>query len=1220
MAKATSFTNGADIEFNYSPQPNDNSIVNEDPGSLSGGAKKKKKKKKKKTKATTDPIPEFDHEHPQMTIESATLYDPNAEYPTSRVIKLGPSGDLVVESLDDTGTPYMPENHPLKKYVDKTAREQLGFSIFHFHNDDEREFWASLSDGEKKEILRVDKELLMENLRNLKRNHPNKGMHFGPLNNGDHAPGSESCTCAYCGRNSRYIEDELAIAYNQHLDVIANYLENCMNARAELPLNIGNPRYQPGSAPDFNPPPAISQPVPVPEERSLKEPQIEPQEVKAVQPASTTEITKESELESYHTSQNLEEMASTQSQNPEDQALMNIEPEEMLDILGKAKKVLELINPHTIQELVKYELLQRNIKPQAAIDESAKNLTEIFANIKKDDENGLAKAVEFIKCCSRLYKESNDQFSDVSQFLSNFADLIMKNDGKSFVDMLESLTDARNARIEEAKISQITDGEHEAETVHEQPESPTPADDVERELNQADDLHEEDSEQEEYNEEYDDEYPHDHDHHHDHHHDHDHEDNYMCDHDCLHGQCDHDCHHDECDHGDELHDDESVQDYEDGGYEDDDEAQRGRSQEIRGFVMIQAVNMIRAKFSEAYERKVSEDRTQKFIAELEEEEKAKKDREMKKLKAKELQKEKKRQQQLAKEEERKRKEAEDLARKLEAQKKQEALRSEQLRKKEELRLKKEEEKRKRIEALQQKEKELQEQQELARKKAQAELEAKKKAEEVEKQKLDKKKQAIKELATASTLVKKSESSSLKADNKSAEAKTTSGTNATLSKKAQKAAAKANASNTPKKVANEPPQESLNETEDFIEKEQQSLLDKVNDLSLGTTYPLTQIDELNVPEASSTSPVKNHLLEQLYRAKPQSLSSTTSSTPQVHHAEPQTFGIPDQTSFISPTRNADFNPQMDAFRSNEWRNAPNGYGKPTNHGGIAGTTSSQFSPFSANATLDQLAQPPAVDMFLNSGIGNLGTGIQQGNLWSNGSTSRNNSIWNSSNPEAQHGIWGSNGALLQGLSNSMHTMSGNRFSLSEQKPSYDAESIQKAAHDAFNLMLMNNQVVFGLAPAMSLFQIVKGLCGHQTMGMADFLNTLKAPGKYQSDFIYDDFGSVSHIKVGLAGGMPAGPASNQPILQPPGHLALTGLPTNQDLQFGFNNSLQMPFQQNQHYPQPVSQHPPQPFKSMNANSSILAEDTTHMKNKGLQLPNGMQGLLNSLAYGQGGSIW
>lgn len=1217
MTDATQYKNGTNVQFDYSHEPNNHSILNIDPGSASSASKKKKKKKKKKSKSANDD-PHTEEQHPteesMFSIDDARIHDPEADYPTSRVIKVGPSGDLVVESLDDEYP--QAEEAPAPNYPDQQSRELLDFSLFHFHSDDEREFWANLPDEDKRDILRVDKEHLMENLRNLRRNNPNKSMPFNQYGTGDHhTQDNDQCSCAYCGRNSRYIEDEIAIAYSQHLDVIANYLESCMNARAEFPRNISEPRFYPGISYHDQHPMDLSAEGASPSIPATSHPE---NVLAPYPPVSYEEISTQEAPEPYH-----DEEAENDHPNADEKLLMNLEPQEMLDILGKAKKVLELINPSTIQELVKYELLKRKIKPEAAIDESAKNLTEIFANIKKDDANGLAKAVEFIRCCSRLYKESNDQFNDVLQFLSNFADLIMKNDGKSFVDMLESLTDARNARMNlvDSKIQQIQEGGSDTaqeqvlqsplnltDTAENEMDFPVPESELAYNTN-----HEED-----YHGQYDGE---EHEGHEDGH-------EYVCDHECSHGQeCDHECHHDEYDQDDDLDDDDSHQGYDDGDL-DDEEAQRGRSQEIRGFVMIQAVNMIRERFMEAYERKLSEDRTQKFIAELEAEENAKKEREAKKLKAKEKQKEKKRLQQLAKEEEKKRKEAEESARKEEAERKQEAIRAMQLKKKEEARLKREEEKRKRIEALQKKE--LEQQQAADRKRKQQEdlkrenekkqeekraLERKKLAEKKQEQKLsDEKRLKEKRLGEARLEEKRLEE-------KRAEERRQEERKAELRNLEQRRTSTRDVgdTNSAAPLLSQAPMgnDNINETEDFLNKQQQELLEKANSLSLDSNNPLMPLDELKMhSEVPTASPPRNHLLEQLYRAKPQSLSSTTASTPHGKAAELNHFGLPEQApQYVSPNKSSEFNPQLDGFRAMEWRNSNSAFPNHQSQQGMSGNQNTQFSPFNSHAVLDQLQQPPSVDVFVGSSIGsNTRPSVQQSNsfLWSN-NASRNNSIWNPSNAETPHGIWNNN-TTPQPLNNGMLPV-GPRFSLSDQKPMVDAEAIQKAAFDAYTLMLANNQLSFDLAPVNNMFQVVKGLSGNSTMGMSEFLNTLKVPGRYHFDLVHDDRGNATHIKVTQN-------HANGSHSQVPAPMGQQGMPQplNTPLQFGLPNPSLGPFQ-GQPFHQNLPSMPQQPStKPVNSVPPKQHEESDSLNTNSFQLPGSIPGLLNHMGFGQGGSIW
>lgn len=1278
MAKATNYTNGTDVQFNYSPIPSDNSMANNDLGASTAPSKKKKKKKKKRAKSSSlDPNHEDGPKQDsgrQFSVHDATINDPDAEYPTSRVIKVGPSGDLIVESLDDEYPETEKEQGAQRGY---NPSQDHDFSIFHFHNEEEREFWLSLPDSEKKEILRVDRDLLMENLRNLRRNQPNKGLHPAPLHPGDHKAGqdTEQCTCSYCGRNSRYIEDELAMAYNQHLDVIANYLENSMH-RNEIPRELLEPsshQFEEASANTKHmlmeithlhtwDQKAVSPDV-LPRKSSLKvapkskSPKIASSSASQGQDLGSDDAVKPLAKEDGETTTENEEML-----------LMNLEPQEMLDILGKAKKVSELINPSTVQELVKYELLQRNIKPEAAIDESAKNLTEIFANIKKDDENGIAKTVEFIKCCSRLYKESNDQFNDVLQFLSNVADLIMKNDGKPFIDMLESLTDARNARanlIEEARAEEVyDDDDHEitrsAEVEGQVLQSPLNASSAsngfdDNELNQTDG--EESPEEDDYDDSY--EYDHDHDH------DHDHE--YVCDHTCSHEpDCEHDCEHDDYDHDDDVNDDlDSNQDYDDGEF-DDEEERRGRRQEIRGFVMIQAINMIRARFYEAYERKISEDRTQKFIAELEAEEKAKKERELKKFQAKEKQKEKKRLQQQAREEEKKRKEAEELARKEEAARKQEERRREQMRKQEEDRLRKEAEKRKKIEALQKKEREQQQERERKRKveEERKRLEARKAEEEAcnrEREKKRSQEEAVKKERQIRREEKEeceqkmlgrnilerngeleveqerheviSREQSWRTQNIDANVpynERSINSNIPLSSQLQRL--KAHEAITGKILNTKETNQGLNseensafsrdpfdDTEEYLSKQQQEILNRANNLTLDESSSLNPFEETSIhPGGTSTSPLKNPLLDQLNRARPESFSSISTPTPQMMESNPIGFS----GHGVLPNRNSDFINHHEGFNGTEWGSG-NSFVSSQKHSTFgAGQNSSQFSPFSSTAALNQINQPP-VDMLSNPSIGGASTSnIPQSNsfLWSDGATTRNNSIWGGSTSETQQGgIWSSNNCQ-QPLPNGF--AANNRSSFSEQTAHLDYGIIQKAAYEAYKSLLGSNQMMYGMAPVQTMFLITRAILGDHTLGMGDFLKALGANGDYTSEIFHDDNGSVVNIKMSQ-NSVP----STHTKFPPPANLSRPPMAQqfNQQTQFPFKGASQpSPFQQNQHFQLPMAnlQHTsPQPFKSMNVPPpGLQPNENESAKPSAFQFSNTISGSINPLGYGQHGSIW
>lgn len=78
---------------------------------------------------------------------------------------------------------------------------------------------------------------------------------------------------------------------------------------------------------------------------------------------------------------------------------------------------------------------------------------------------------------------------------------------------------------------------------------------------------------------------------------------------------------------------------------------------------------------------------------------------------------------------------------------------------------------------------------------------------------------------------------------------------------------------------------------------------------------------------------------------------------------------------------------------------------------------------------------------------------------------------------------------------------------------DAEVIQLATHNAYHILSQLNQLEFGMAPLHKLFNQVRTLVGAQ-LSLGQFLTLIRALKQYQFDVVYDDVGTVTHVKVTL----------------------------------------------------------------------------------------------------------
>ncbi|RKP33066.1 hypothetical protein METBISCDRAFT_20935 [Metschnikowia bicuspidata] len=79
-----------------------------------------------------------------------------------------------------------------------------------------------------------------------------------------------------------------------------------------------------------------------------------------------------------------------------------------------------------------------------------------------------------------------------------------------------------------------------------------------------------------------------------------------------------------------------------------------------------------------------------------------------------------------------------------------------------------------------------------------------------------------------------------------------------------------------------------------------------------------------------------------------------------------------------------------------------------------------------------------------------------------------------------------------------------------------EPIRAAAIEAFQILTQNNQLHFGAAGALVLFQLVKNVLQRTNLPYSEFLRLLNASGNAVFDFVYDDFGSVTHIRLSQLG--------------------------------------------------------------------------------------------------------
>lgn len=144
---------------------------------MPSNSKKGKKKSKSKQNSKKNP-----------SLMQAKLYHESEEYPSSRVIKRAPNGDVIVESLANEG--------PVDEIntAAGAAASPMAFTL--------DSHWESLSAEEKKSILRIEKDEVFDIIRNYQNSH--------------------NCNCSVCGRRHMAMDQEMERIYNTLYDIDKN--------------------------------------------------------------------------------------------------------------------------------------------------------------------------------------------------------------------------------------------------------------------------------------------------------------------------------------------------------------------------------------------------------------------------------------------------------------------------------------------------------------------------------------------------------------------------------------------------------------------------------------------------------------------------------------------------------------------------------------------------------------------------------------------------------------------------------------------------------------------------------------------------------------------------------------------------------------------------------------------------------------------------------------
>lgn len=1228
---AAQFKNGADVHFDYNNASNTPLSLQVATASSSNRKKKKKKNKNKSKSTQNDPRD-----------VQATINDPDVDYPTSRVIKQAPNGDVIVESLDD-------------EQQESRSEPTSGFGATNIWDNSSieeqenlKQFWESLDESQKFELVQIDKQSILELFKNearsAKNNHANNNNNVSSAHGSQLNMNSKHCTCSYCGRQKSLIEDELESIYDNHFDDIIDFIHevrdiNDLNAlpgllfggfhmleeehklmkRQQRELNQLRNKHQyqlakaraqeeelrkhlallgeyPHSSCDHDHDHDHDHEYEFDDDHDHHHDHDHDHDHQYDHDNECPDDHDHEDHDSEHEYEDehdhtLENNHESENQNLVDNFIEKIKELEDNDNSSNDHNVYQepsSSDPKSQQELEELErslitslqdhLENGNPKDQATQLEilkkhkayfDAKHMENSslpdFESVKKQiqllQKTGALKAsireqpsasknelerLSFVRHFSKIFADEMNQHNktpdknlDENQNnfygLSKFAEEFMKTDGNSFIDMMESLSESRTAREDllREQVSNIKGGgnlsNHEKEALIEYAHLKVKSLLNEKQKNGAVvkpqfdkidhipelefngqtkgeiDHHLHDAEEDEEDEEVDDE--------------------------------------------DEL-DDEEQDDEEDEEEEEDDVeelsdteseiSEEEKMQEIRRLFLIQVIKLFQERLKEAYKEKLSKDRTQKLIEELEAEENAKQERENKKLKQREKAKEKKRLQQLAKEEERKRKEEEEKAKEEELKRKQEELRAEQKRKKEEARLKREEGKRKRIEELKRKEAENQKRIEAQRKK---EEESKKLKEERRKKIEEERKKKEEEKKQKDLLKKQKEEERLRLQRMKEEEEEMAKALAEQEEEQRKLVAEAEAE------------------AKALEFTAQTPMD--NSLKV-------LIDELRL----KSSPTKNHILDQLYQAKPRSMSSTSTgnSTPIMN--QPQLSRPGSSFNMIEPLSTGGTNnlvsnlisPTSQPMLNNDLNNAPiNGGFAPlqqhTNFGPQLHQAQPQLSPWGTSNTLlnnnipHATSPPPTNANALNKGFNTggfspfgsnapaVGSGFNDpftnnpvnmtsntgaSSVWNTGN-SRNNSIWSStpSIPPNPLSLWNSN--LGQDITNP----GANATSQPTNNIITDSQ-LQTATWEAFKILEQTGQLEFSVAPCLKLFQLTKNVLSNTLISLHQFLSACRNTigSGLQFDFVYDDMGTVTHIRVGIIND---GGLKTSPVMPPPGFI-------------------------------------------------------------------------------------
>ncbi|SCW02047.1 LAFE_0E12992g1_1 [Lachancea fermentati] len=726
---------GTDVHFDYSD------------GAAGTEGKKNSKTKKKLHEKVTE----------------AEIYDSEAEYPTSRVIKRAPNGDVIVESLPDA------EKAPEVVDLQKSIPAKLD------------SHWESLNAEEKKTILRIEKNEVFEVIKNYQ--------------------SSNNCNCSVCGRRSVAMEQELERIYN-------TLYENAKQTNSDTDfvlfhLNMIKELQRTNSTLDQSPTPKSPSPQYLENMRdeavkyclsnkaveSLKEEVLQFKHNKQKLQHQNTNLLEQSRHRAPHVAGNQENELQEQTQEtlshkPSEQEVN----EQHSQHPHQTHQDLTTCNSqYSNQDLPKVES-ERFGQNDNTLDQRSVSLTSERSPESTSNEDLKDKYMNFAKTFVSSHPKIAQEYVNRMMMYPDMRALtedLMNNNGQGFIKAMENFVLQKNDNqiedIESEKrlTTTLQNGapltpEQYADLQRHLAEKMTTSFDVQtrefknlheiagkrlleqflagedpvsklmdsfvkqtNETNEAlvaEDTHssqfdyenEEDYDEEDYSEyddeesEYDDEIYDDEDEDEDdtyHHHYHSH-------------------HHHQHDQ-DEGSADLDVEEDSTVGNEDEFDSgvdEQERLEEGRRLIQIAITKLLQKKLVDSYHEKQAENNRLRLLQELEAEEQKKKEKEEKKQRKREKEKEKKRLQQIAKEQERRKKEEEEARQQKEAEEREMLRREAQRKKVEEVKKKKDEERRRKLEEQRRREEEQQRQRKLKEEQKRKKEEEKKQREEEKKQK------------------------------------------------------------------------------------------------------------------------------------------------------------------------------------------------------------------------------------------------------------------------------------------------------------------------------------------------------------------------------------------------------------------------------------------------------------------------------------------------------